>query len=572
MAKAPAGFAEFVDTRAPALARTSSLLEMDDAVAEQALVTTLGWSARRWRAISRDGNAEAEVRHRLYGDLAGHWKRSGFLDAVPAATAVRDNASAERLALASLTNRQRACVVLSVFESLNDTDIASLLRIKRGDVDPLTHEAGTQLRRAAGVPPDAPLLPLLNAAASREAPNELEARALAASGSGNRRGLAIAAVAVVATGAVVAGAVALQPEPDSGGAADAVAANIERWGIPAEPPLSRNLPTLVDEPIETASMAYISQGVPVVTDAATGTSRTVLSGRPTPEWYDGGVNGVLRPGPPWTQAVLSPDGAWLLLVQAQGRPQRAGEPSFGRHSPGDLYLVRISTGEVTPVRDANPAPQAVGRYSIADTVLAWAPGVGAFACVCDGRLSVFDLDKATPKARLKWATDEKFTDVAWGLEGLLGRRLSGGWVSQTRGGTAVSGLGDAAAVAASKSVPAVYLSVGITSIYALGADTTPDGGRCVLWDARFTSPVEVTPVPERDGRLCTPVALQPGRSGVLLALKPDQAGLESVPSYQPRPEPVPLDVVTVDSAGVSTVISTFPPGTTTASFAANLVG
>ena len=67
-------------------------------------------------------------------------------------------------------------------------------------------------------------------------------------------------------------------------------------------------------------MAYIAQGVPVVTDAATGDARTVLSGRPTPEWYDGNVDGVvtglLRRGPPWTQAVLSPDGQWLLLVQA----------------------------------------------------------------------------------------------------------------------------------------------------------------------------------------------------------------------------------------------------------------
>jgi hypothetical protein len=84
----------------------------------------------------------------------------------------------------------------------------------------------------------------------------------------------------------------------------------------------------------------------------------------------------------------------------------------------------------------------------------------------------------------------------------------------------------------------------------------------VLWDEDFTEPVEVTPVPERDGDLCTPVALQPGRSAVLLVLRPDR----------PRPQPLPLDVVTVDGDGASTVIATLPPGTGQASFASRLVG
>jgi hypothetical protein len=114
----------------------------------------------------------------------------------------------------------------------------------------------------------------------------------------------------------------------------------------------------------------------------------------------------------------------------------------------------------------------------------------------------------------------------------------------------------------SLTTPTVYVSVGITSIYALGADTAPDGGRCIWWDEDFSTPVPVTPVPDRDGQLCTPVALQPGRSGVLLVVRPDR----------PRPQPLPLDVVTVDTFGASTVISSLPPGTTFASFAARLVG
>jgi hypothetical protein len=84
----------------------------------------------------------------------------------------------------------------------------------------------------------------------------------------------------------------------------------------------------------------------------------------------------------------------------------------------------------------------------------------------------------------------------------------------------------------------------------------------VLWDAEFSDPVVVTPVPDRDGDLCTPVALQPARSGVMLVLMPNR----------PRPQPLPLDVVAVDADGASTVIATLPPGTTYASFAARLVG
>ncbi|MEO8108235.1 MAG: hypothetical protein ABI720_13060, partial [Actinomycetes bacterium] len=69
MSKQPAGFADFVETRAPALARTASLLELDAVDAERALVTTLGWASRRWRALARHGNEETEVRDRLYTDV-----------------------------------------------------------------------------------------------------------------------------------------------------------------------------------------------------------------------------------------------------------------------------------------------------------------------------------------------------------------------------------------------------------------------------------------------------------------------------------------------------------------------
>ncbi len=105
-------------------------------------------------------------------------------------------------------------------------------------------------------------------------------------------------------------------------------------------------------------MAYVAGGVPVAIDAATGDARTVLAGQPQPAWYDGNVDGVvtglLRRGPPWTQAVLSPDGEWLLLVQAQDSTERDADT-------GHMYLVRIDTGVVTPVPDATADDAGAGR-------------------------------------------------------------------------------------------------------------------------------------------------------------------------------------------------------------------
>ena len=155
----------------------------------------------------------------------------------------------------------------------------------------------------------------------------------------------------------------------------------------------------------------------------------------------------------------------------------------------------------------------------------------------------------------------RVTDVAWGGAGLIAHGVDGGWVPVSTGEGYIPGLGNPDALAMSLSSSPIYLTVDVTSIYALGADTAPDGGRCVRWDDDFTDPVPVTPAPDRDGELCNPVALQPGRSGVLLAVRPTKPRL-----------PEPQDVIVVDTFGASTAIGTLPSGTTYASFAASLVG
>ena len=83
MASRDSEFAAFVDERGSALWRSASLLELDAEVAEAALVASLASAARQWRTLSRDGSAEAEVRHRLHERLTARWRRAGSLHDVP---------------------------------------------------------------------------------------------------------------------------------------------------------------------------------------------------------------------------------------------------------------------------------------------------------------------------------------------------------------------------------------------------------------------------------------------------------------------------------------------------------
>lgn len=538
--------------------RTASLLEADIAVAQDAVVSSLASASRRWRALDRDGNAEAEVRRSLHETVIGLWRRADALDDVPPPDRLPVDASGARTALATLTNRQRALVVLAGLESLVSREIAAILQGSVDEVQADIASAAASLRQSAAAPPDAPLLPLLNAAALRDVPTDLASRALARASAGRRQTAKRVVVAMVLLVAVTGGALVVLSEGETAPGTDPVAASIEQWGIPSDAPPPRDLPSLAEEPIQTASMAYVTGGVPIVTDAVTGAARTVLAGEPQPQWYDGYIDGtttgLLRRGPPWTQAVLSPDGRWLLLVQA---------PVDERDdATGVMYLVRIDTAVVTPVPEVLPIARPLGEVSIANTVLAWAPGGGAFACVCDGKLSVFDLQPTAARVVEISAYSTRVTDVAWGVDGLVARKPNGEWMSVSAPSTPLQQVGSPAALAMSVTTPTAYLSVSVTAVYALGADTEPDGGRCVWWNEDFSTPVPVTPVPDRDGPLCTPVALQPGRSGILLVLRPDR----------PRPQPLPLDLVAVDREGASVVVGTLPPGTTFASFAARLVG
>lgn len=154
--RSPDGFAEFVQARSPALLRTAWLLTGDVGRAEDLLQTVLARAWRNWRRVARDGNPEAYVRRMLYTTYLTWWQRR-WRGEVPAET-LPDSAEPEsmaadsavritvRRALARLSGRQRAVLVLRFFEDLSVAETATLLGCTAGTVKTQTSRALAALR------------------------------------------------------------------------------------------------------------------------------------------------------------------------------------------------------------------------------------------------------------------------------------------------------------------------------------------------------------------------------------------------------------------------------------------
>jgi RNA polymerase sigma-70 factor (sigma-E family) len=151
------GFAEFVQARGRALARTAYLLTGDHQHAEDLLQTALAKAARRWPAL-RTGSPEAYIRRILYTEHVSIWRRRRLrelLSAVPPSPTLADPADgtavrvAVERALARLTRRQRTILVLRFFEDLSETQTAEVLGIGLGTVKSQTRDSLARLRAVA---------------------------------------------------------------------------------------------------------------------------------------------------------------------------------------------------------------------------------------------------------------------------------------------------------------------------------------------------------------------------------------------------------------------------------------
>ncbi len=150
------GFAQFVEVRQRALQRTAWLLTGDWALAEDLVQTALARSWPRWERIRRRDDPEIYVRRVMVNTWAGwnrrRWRAEQPTGAMPDCEAAGDLAAdvtarmAVRSALESLSARQRAVLVLRVFDDLSEAQVAQVLDCAVGTVKSTMAKAVARLR------------------------------------------------------------------------------------------------------------------------------------------------------------------------------------------------------------------------------------------------------------------------------------------------------------------------------------------------------------------------------------------------------------------------------------------
>jgi RNA polymerase sigma-70 factor (sigma-E family) len=154
-----AGFREFVAARLSRMSGVAYLLTGDHHTAQDLVQTALVKLARHWRRVSTAGAPDAYVRRVLYHEHVSAWRRRRRAELATLATAAlperagpRDEAADAvrrlmlREALARLTPRQRAVIVLRFYEDMSESDTAEALDCSVGTVKSQTHHALHRLR------------------------------------------------------------------------------------------------------------------------------------------------------------------------------------------------------------------------------------------------------------------------------------------------------------------------------------------------------------------------------------------------------------------------------------------
>jgi RNA polymerase sigma-70 factor (sigma-E family) len=151
------GFAQFVEARERALQRTAYLLTGDWALAEDLVQTALARAWPRWERIQRRDDPEIYVRRVMVNTWATwsrrRWRGERPSAAVPDSAATGDVAEEVtvriglREALGSLTPRQRAVLVLRVYDDLSEAQVADVLNCAVGTVKATMSQALAKLRQ-----------------------------------------------------------------------------------------------------------------------------------------------------------------------------------------------------------------------------------------------------------------------------------------------------------------------------------------------------------------------------------------------------------------------------------------
>jgi len=150
-------FEEFATAATPSLLRSAYLLTGDQHLAEDLVQTALARTHRYWRRINDKSHAATYTRKTMYHQQVSYWRRRRFkeqLSDLPPERASSDNTAdidlklSLRKALAQLTARQRAVVVLRYFEDRSVSETAAILRCSEGSIKSHTFRALNKLRDA----------------------------------------------------------------------------------------------------------------------------------------------------------------------------------------------------------------------------------------------------------------------------------------------------------------------------------------------------------------------------------------------------------------------------------------
>jgi RNA polymerase sigma-70 factor (sigma-E family) len=151
------GFARFIEAREQALQRTAWLLTNDWALAQDLVQAALARSWPYWGRIKRGDDPEIYVRRVMVNTWAT-WRRRRWRAEEPSSGMLTDRPDpgdmaadvatrvAVRQVLAALTERQRAVVVLRLFDDLPEAQVAQILGCAVGTVKATMSQALARLR------------------------------------------------------------------------------------------------------------------------------------------------------------------------------------------------------------------------------------------------------------------------------------------------------------------------------------------------------------------------------------------------------------------------------------------